>query len=53
MSRPLTEENYKKQCHDREYQVATQDCNNKTKECCDKLPEATIDLTSWDRLLRS
>ena len=53
MSRPLVEENCKEQCRDRGYQAATQDCKNKTKECCDKLPEDTTYLTSHDRLLRS
>ena len=53
MSRPLTEENCKEQCRDRGYQVATQDSKNKIKECCDKLPEDTIDPTSCERLLRS
>ena len=32
MSRPLTKENCKEQCRNREYQVVTQDCKNKTKE---------------------
>ena len=36
MSQPLMEENCKEQCRNREYQVATQDCKNKTNESRDK-----------------